>query len=187
MAKASLVVGTMLLAISLSSAAWGQSAQPSFEEPGKERPARLPYEPGRPFPEGYRLQTSMNKPLLIAGIAVGGAGYVFGVAGAMDHGFEDNSGYLLVPLAGPWLMLAAGPDPAKPCSEDAPEGCADGGISYRVPAVVLDGVVQALGAVLIVGGLTTTRHYLQRKDLTLSVVPASFGGTGYGLGAVGTF
>jgi hypothetical protein len=187
MEKARLLMRTLLLGLTLSTAAWGQSAQPSFAQPERERPARLPYEAGERIPEGYRLQTGVNKPLVIAGIAVGGAGYAFGVMGAMDLGFEDHSGYLLIPVAGPWLMLAAGRDPAEPCPTEDGQVCPTGDISFQAPAVALDGVVQAVGVVLLATGLTTTRQYLQRKELSVSLMPASFGRQGYGLGAFGTF
>jgi hypothetical protein len=185
--NARVLMRTLLLGLTLSSAAWGQSAKPNLAETPRELPRRLPYEEGQRVPDGYRLRTGTNKPLVIAGIAVGGAGYAFGVLGALDNDFEDNTGFLLIPVAGPWLTLAAGPDPSEPCPEQEGEVCPTGDISFRVPALVLDGILQALGTTFLVTGLTTTRLYLQRADVAVSVVPTSFAGRGYGLGAVGRF
>lgn len=180
-----LLMRALLLGLTLSSAAWGQSARPHLAEPPRELPRRLPYEQGQRIPDGYRLRTGMNEPLLITGIAVAGGGYAFGVMGAMDLGFEDNSGYLLIPLVGPWLTLAAGRDPQEPC--DPKDVCQGGDISIREPAIAVDGVIQAIGTAFILGGLFSERRYLELKDVTLSVAPASFGRGRYGLGAVGTF
>jgi hypothetical protein len=176
--------GTLLLALTATGTASAQGAAPALVRP-ESPPSRLPYEEGQLVPEGYRLRSGPRKGLVISGAIVGGAAYGFGVVGAIDSDFEDNAGFLLIPVVGPWLMLAAGSDPPKSCPAQAV--CADGMPDYKPLFVVAAGVAQAVGTVLFVAGLTTKRRYLERKDLEVSVVPASLGQGAYGLGVTGAF
>jgi hypothetical protein len=176
--------GTLLFALTATGTAWAQAAAPSLVRP-QSPPSRLPYEEGQPLPEGYRLRSGPRKGLVISGAIVGGAAYGFGVVGAVDSGFEDHAGYLLIPGVGPWLMLAAGSDPPKRCPTR--EVCADGMPDYKPLFVVAAGLAQAVGTVLFVAGLASERRYLERKDLAVSVVPAPLGQGAYGLGVIGAF
>ncbi|RYZ09091.1 MAG: hypothetical protein EOO73_04815 [Myxococcales bacterium] len=176
--------GVLLLALTATGTASAQGAAPALVRP-EPPPSRLAYQEGQPVPEGYRLRSGPRKGLVIGGAIVGGAAYGFGVVGAIDSDFEDHAGYLLIPVAGPWLMLAAGSDPPKACP--AQEVCADGMPDYRSLFVAAAGVAQAVGTVLFVVGLTSKRRYLERKELEVSVVPASLGQGAYGLGVIGAF
>jgi hypothetical protein len=182
--KVRVLGGTLLLALTASGTASAQGAAPALVRP-ESPPSRLRYEEGQQVPEGYRLRSGPRKGLVISGAIVGGAAYGFGVVGAIDSGFEDNAGYLLIPGVGPWLMLAAGSDPPKRCPTQ--EVCADGMPDYKPLFVVAAGVAQAVGTVLFVAGLTSKRRYLERKDLKVSVVPAPLGHGAYGLGMIGAF
>jgi hypothetical protein len=180
------VVGTvLLLALNISNVAAAQSAAPNLTTHRRPPPLRLSYDEGQPIPEGYRLRTRAHRGLLLTGAIMGGGAYAFSVVGAVDTHFEDNAGYLLIPLAGPWLMLAAGSDSPKPCLMG--ETCPTGNPSYKSLFVGAAGVLQAVGTVLFISGVTTEQRYLERQDVAVSVVPASFGKDGYGLGAVGRF
>jgi hypothetical protein len=176
--------GTLLLALTATGTASAQGAAPALVRP-ESPPSRLPYQEGQPVHEGYQLRSGPRKGLVISGAIVGGAAYGFGVVGAFDSNFEDNAGYLLIPGVGPWLMLAAGSDPPKPCP--AREACADGNPDYKPLVVVAAGLAQAVGTVLFVAGLTSKRLYLERKALEVSVVPTPLGQGAYGLGVIGTF
>jgi hypothetical protein len=176
--------GALLLALTASGNASAQGAAPALVRP-ESPPVRLHYEEGQLVPEGYRLRSGPRKGLVISGAIVGGAAYGFGVVGAVDSDFEDNAGYLLIPGVGPWLMLAAGSDPPKPCLTQ--EVCADSMPDYKPLFVVAAGLAQVVGTVLFVAGLTSKRRYLERKDLEVSVVPAALGQGAYGLGVLGAF
>lgn len=179
-----IIGGTLLLALTATRTASAQGAAPALVRPAPP-PSRLPYQEGQVIPEGYRLRSGPRKGLVIGGAIVGGAAYGFGVAGAIDSDFADNAGYLLIPVVGPWLMLAAGSDPPKSCPAQAV--CADGMPDYKPLFVAAAGVAQAVGTVLFVVGLTSKRRYLERKDLEVSVAPASLGQGAYGVGVVGAF
>lgn len=182
--KVRVLGGTLLVALTATGTASAQGAAPALVRP-ESPPSRLPYEEGQRVPEGYRLRSGSRKGLVISGAIVGGAAYGFGVVGAVDSGFADNAGYLLIPGVGPWLMLAAGSDPPKPCPMQ--EVCADGMPDYKPLFVVAAGLAQAVGTVLFVAGLTSKRQYLERTDLEVSVVPAPLGQGAYGLGVIGAF
>ena len=177
------VVGMACVALSLSRVAGAQNA-PANEEP---RPERLEYEEGEPIPEGYRVVRSRpSKGLVLGGAILGASGYGFAVMGAINTQRDDNAGWLYMPLAGPWLMLAAGtnPPPSR-CPEASCE--ASSGPSSKTLAIAASGVVQGVGAALFITGMMTEQSYLQRDDIALRLVPASFGSDGYGLGAIGRF
>jgi hypothetical protein len=96
----------------------------------------------------------------------------------------DADRMLFVPLVGPWMDLTQRPrcGPIVSCnSEDTDK-----------VLLVTDGVFQAIGAITIVGGFLTTSH--ERRTVraaymgpTLRISPASVGGKGYGLVALGSF
>lgn len=176
---------TLALSLTLSSVAGAQSAAPDLTTHRKLPPQRLSYDEGQPIPKGYRLRTRAHRGLWLTGAIMGGGAYSFGVVGAFDSGFADNSGYLLVPLAGPWLMIAAGKNSARACPLN--EACPTGSPSYQNLFVGAAGVLQAVGAGLFISGVTSEQRYLERQDVAISVVPASFGSDGYGVGAIGRF
>ena len=182
-----LATTALLVALSVSHVSSAQSARPlTLQEPTPR--ARLPYVAGQSIPEGYRLKSGPRKGLIIGGAIVGGSAYVLGVLGALDGDLANHSGYLFIPVAGPWLMLAAGRDRPKPCA--TPGGC--GSDPDYTPALltagdVLAGTMQALGTALLITGLTTRSFYLQRDSVAVSLSPLTFGPRGYGLGACGSF
>jgi hypothetical protein len=154
--------------------------------PGME----LPYEEGQPVPPGYRVVKQSRRGLVIAGSIVGGISYGFSIMGAVEDDFNHSSGALLVPVLGPWIMLAAG---------GAKNGCTASSTStydysYCDPdksslraMLVLDGLTQAAGAAMFTIGLAYPRTRLVRNDVTVSMAPMPFGRDGYGIGAVGQF
>jgi hypothetical protein len=96
----------------------------------------------------------------------------------------DADRTLFVPLAGPWLDLTQRPrcGPIVSCNTEDTDKV----------LLITDGVFQAIGAISIVGGfLTTTRETrtVRAADMrpTLRISPASVGGKGYGLIALGSF
>jgi hypothetical protein len=146
--------------------------------PGME----LPYEDGDPIPPGYRLVKRKRRGLIIAGSIVTGVPWVFGVMAAVTENFQDNTGLLLIPVIGPWAMLAT--------NTARDRGCSNGYCTVDKSALrgvlVFDGLVQTAGAAMFVAGMIP-RVRLVRNDVVVSVVPTTFGHGGYGLGAIGHF
>ena len=104
------------------------------------------------------------------------------VVGATSGLVADRT--LFVPLAGPWMDLTQRPrcGPIVSCNTEDTDKV----------LLITDGVFQAIGAISIVGGfLTTTRETrtVRAADVrpTLRIAPASVGGKGYGVMALGSF
>lgn len=94
-------------------------------------------------------QSVPNLGLFWAGLPIFAVPYLLTIASAyaIDDGVTDLSTFSLIPLLGPWLMLDY-------AFED-----------YEVTLLVLSGVAQLAGAVLMVLGLTTYREVAVRADL----------------------
>lgn len=152
--------------------------------PGME----LPYEDGDPIPPGYRVVKQKRRGLIIAGSIVTGVPWVLGVTAAAGNDFRDNTGLLLIPVLGPWALLATDTARDGSCSSTSTtaEVCTAGKAGVR-GVLVLDGIVQLAGGTMFAAGMFFPRLRLVRKDVTVSVVPTSFGHGGYGLGAAGRF
>lgn len=153
--------------------------------PGME----LPYRDGDPIPPGYRVIEQKRRGLIIAGSLTAGVPWALGVAAAAGANFEDKTGWLVVPVLGPWLMIAAGgANEDRSCgSFDTDESdCYDNNAALR-GVLALDGLVQAAGAVMFACGMTIPRKRLIREDVTVSMLPSRVGRDGYGMGLVGSF
>jgi hypothetical protein len=96
---------------------------------------------------------------------------------AVASDYENETGFLLIPALGPWLMLATGGASDESCSS-SDDLCS---------ILVFDGLVQTAGAAMFVAGLAIPRKRLVRSDVSIGFVPTPLGRDGYGLAAVGTF
>jgi hypothetical protein len=102
--------------------------------------------------------------------------FAFAYAPAVVVGVSSGLGAdraLLVPVVGPWIDLTQRPGckPVASChSEDSAKAL-----------VVVDGIVQAIGALTALGGLV-----VRTPEATVRVAPAQVG-AGYGVVALGTF
>jgi len=145
-----------------------------------EPPRTLHYEEGQPIPQGYYLDESMRRGPIIAGVITLSVPYAIGFSVASALNFEDTTGWLLVPVLGPWITLATRDDICDPGSTR----CGDDRAIRSL--LVLDGLIQGTGAALLVWGLTSTTKRLVRQDVALEVGPRRVG-TGYGIGASARF
>jgi hypothetical protein len=154
--------------------------------PQQQRPPELAYTEGQAVPPGYRIVERSRKGLIIAGLVTTGVAWSFSVTAAVSADYEDNSGFLLLPVLGPWLMLATGGADDPPCSNDGDVEFCSSNAGLR-GVLVLDGLVQTAGAVMFVLGVANPVKRLVREDVSLHVVPMKVGRDGSGLGVVGTF
>jgi hypothetical protein len=149
----------------------------------------LPYEEGQRIPPGFRLVEKPRRGFIIAGSVVTGVLWALSTVGAVAADFEDHSGWLVVPGAGPWLMLLAGG--ARDHCQNVTYGttttssCASN--SGLRATLTLDGIGQTAGAILFISGFAFPTKRLIRQDVTVSVLPTRVGRDGYGLGVVGAF
>lgn len=153
-----------------------------------QAPAELPYKEGAPLPVGYHVEERPIKGLVIAGWIVTAIPYGIGLSAAISADFKNQSGWLAVPFAGPWLTLGRRD---TSCEEVADEnnnrddtGClADVFVGM---GLVMDGIMQAVGGTLLLSGYLATKKHVVRDDVSVNVRPMRVG-TGNGLGLTGTF
>jgi len=168
-----------------SSPGFTQSYQPGQPlPPGVEPPPYYRYRSGDPLPKGYHVEDRATKGLLIAGYIVTGIPYVAGLVIALAAGLDNQSGWLLLPVAGPWVTLG---ERRRACDEIGDSGwdsayCVGDRISEWLLGI--DGVIQGIGAGLVVLGLVITKPYAVRDEVPYVVTP-SVVGSGYGLKAYG--
>lgn len=127
--------------------------------------------------------TGPSMVMIGSGVIIFGASYVPAVVVGATSGLDADH-TLFVPIAGPWIDLAQRPDcsPASQCNAE----------NTNKVLLATDGVVQALGALTVVGGFLTparettsvrTRH----AGMKLHLLPARLGGSAYGVVALGDF
>lgn len=143
-----------------------------------ELPARLPYTEGQGVPTGYHLGSRPRKSLLVSGTVVFAIPYGIAVTETVADSRGSDS-WLLIPVAGPFLELAA---------RDCSTSCNDR------PFLVLAGIGEITGAALFFSAFLLPEKILVRDDLggraerpkvAWSVAPLVGGTTGSGLAFLG--
>lgn len=154
------------------------------------RPLYLHYSDGEPVPDGYYLQEKRHRGLLISGPLVLGIPYFIGITAAAEYDFSNGSGWLAVPIVGPWVTMSLR---KKSCSNNpstysyyASNYCGTSDETVRT-WLIIDGVAQITGASLFIAGMAITQKRLARRDIVSFVVAPTRVGLGYGLGAFGQF
>jgi hypothetical protein len=153
-------------------------------------PALLPYRAGLPIPPGYRVEHQPATGMIAGGLATLGIAYSTALVIAASANFGDGTGWLALPVIGPWAAIGAR---SYHCSNDPSlaSKCVSGAFSEVQTIAILsaDGVVQTAGAVLFIVGLASGKDELVRSDLTSSVriTPRAVGASGFGLGVDGRF
>jgi hypothetical protein len=147
----------------------------------------MPYKEGRPIPVGYHVEEVPNKGLVTAGWITTTIPYGIGLFVAVSADFKNQSGWLAVPIVGPWLLMGKrsyGCHDAHGDTQESVDCVAD---VFVVMGLLTDGVIQAAGGSLLLAGHLSTKTVLVRdEEQALRVAPMRVG-TGYGLGAMGQF
>lgn len=152
-------------------------------------PLEPPHASVHGIPKGYHFEEEPRRGLIIAGIILSGVPYTLGGLVAAGAGFKNASGLLMVPYVGPWMTLGlrnySCNDTSSDSDTDNSWGClAD---AMVVMALTVDGLLQAGGGAMILGGsLSPTRKLVRNGAVSWSLGPRPIG-TGYGLGAMGQF
>jgi hypothetical protein len=155
--------------------------------PGQKGPKTLPYEEGQAIPPGYYLDEGPIKGLLIAGPIVFGVPYLLGLTIASGTGYPNASGWLVAPVIGPWITLGAREDACGSDPVDYSDTLCESENNLVRTWLVLDGILQAGGVAMFIAGMVSRRKRLLRQDVAQVTVAPTMVGTGYGLGAFGTF
>jgi hypothetical protein len=189
------LIGTVLtLALAcVASTAQAQTAPPAAAGAAAAPPQPAPPTPsswhhGDPVPPGYHVEEQPRGGLVTAGYIVAGIPYFFSVVTALAANSNNESGWLYVPLAGPWITLGRR---GYSCNADASNQTTSQSLAcvadiFVVMGLVFDGIVQATGGTLLLVGYTATKPGLVRNDDAIRVLPMHVG-TGVGAGVFGSF
>lgn len=128
-------------------------------------PSTLPYEEGDPIPPGYQVKTRAVRSLVIAGAITFGAPYLVSLLTgatvlAADSGDGVKTAPLFIPIAGPFVTVGT--------------ARAEGAETFWL---ILDGLAQTGGAVMLIYGLAADEKILKRipvnqPQATGSSIPA---------------
>jgi hypothetical protein len=160
---------------------------PYYVPPRAMGPARLRYEDGDPMPPCYRVVHRTRQGPVIAGMVMFLVAYGISASVAMVDDFKHETNWLMIPVAGPWLMMYHRSQPV--CDSETGNGCVERSLETMLRIyLAIDGAVQAAGVGLLGYGLTG-RNILIRDGSYASVrlMPAPIGSTGYGATLLGRF
>jgi len=153
-------------------------------------PALLPYRAGLLVPPGYHVEHRSANGLIGGGLATLVVAYATAlIVGASDK-FENGTGWLALPVVGPWAAIGAR---SYSCDNDPlhANACVNGAFNEVQTIAILsaDAVVQATGAVLFIAGLASGHDELVRDDSPVAVrfSPRALGTSGFGFGVDGRF
>jgi len=133
-----------------------------------------------PGPREYHVETRPAAGLFIAGTIVLGAGYGTAVTALLGSNCS-NDGWLALPVAGPFLTSARYRENYEGKCDD-PEG-------MKQALAGFDGVVQSVGAVLLVTSVLFPSRRLvpNTETVSLQFAPLALSNKGAGVEMLGTF
>jgi hypothetical protein len=153
----------------------------------------MPYD-GGPVPAGYHVEERSRRGMLIAGPVILGVPYILGLTVASSENFPNATGWLAVPALGPWITLAARHRSSTSCSTSNFDGsCAsdslDSGLDSTTRTfLILDGLTQGAGTILLIYGIASPKKVIARDFVgSLHLAPSKIGRDGYGAFVTGIF
>lgn len=159
-------------------------------------PALLPYRAGLPVPPGYKVEHRAANGLIIGGLASLIVGYATAIAVGGGDNFKNGTGWVIVPVLGPWAAIGARAYHCENSAADVLQAqtfanqCVRGAFNEVQTIAILsaDAVVQATGAVLFLAGLASGEEQLVRTEVAaVRVTPRAVGRDGFGIGFDGRF
>jgi hypothetical protein len=144
-------------------------------------PETLGFREGMFIPPGYHLGTRPHRILLLGGVGLISAAYVLGLTVGAFDGFDNQKGWLFLPIAGPFITSSR----RHSCRDSSLVACTvnDSGASTFL---VIDGVVQSAGALTMLLAVAVQEKVLRRNDSGVIVAPSAIAG-GAGVTALGRF
>ncbi len=162
----------------------GYPPPPGYYQPlPQQQPLYLPYKEGQKIPPGYYLEDRGIFGLQLAGALTVGTTYVVGFILISAMGYPNDTEWMLLPVAGPFITLAVR---EHSCDIKETEFCKEKE-GWARTMLALDGALQAAGAAMFITGVAVRRQRLVRETVgDVGIAPMRIG-SGYGLGAFGTF
>lgn len=142
-------------------------------EQGLHPPLRYRYIEGTPLPEGYHIEHRANRGLVGGGVALFAVPYLVGAFGAISLQGEGSSGWLGIPLVGPWLALGQRESSCGEIGEPSPGGFDCFVDSAGSGLLITSGVMQAVGVGMITLGLIHTREYAVADFAKVRLTPVA--------------
>ncbi|HEY5955242.1 MAG TPA: hypothetical protein VIV60_01765, partial [Polyangiaceae bacterium] len=140
-------------------------------------PAVLPYQEGMPIPSGYHLDSHINSGLMWSGLAIWAVPYAAGLIAAAASGFPKQSGWLALPVAGPFVAMggrtidcdilgydanSAGYDLQAKQAECKKQIIKEARV---LGLLTVDGLLQTTGAIMAIAGMASSSESLLRNDV----------------------
>jgi hypothetical protein len=145
---------------------------------GDPRPPILPYRHGFPVPPGYEIVKRPATGLLAGGLVGLGIAYTTGVVFAAVNGFENGTGWLAVPIVGPWGAIGSRDyETCRTRTVAEAKACVRNAVKevQVITFFAVDGIGQLAGGLVTLAGLVSSKEELIRSDLVekvqVSVVP----------------
>lgn len=137
------------------------------------------YHEGQAIPEGAHVENRPKLGLIISGAVVLGVWWIIEWTSTIEGCYGCNNAQVpvsFIPVAGPFVQLAL-------------LHYNNTGDRVLAPFVVIDGLLQGLGAGLLLGGALTSRKVLvyDAYGVQGTILPMGVPGGGAGLSAMGTF
>jgi hypothetical protein len=163
------------------------AAQPSSPAPVPP-PRPSAWHAGDPVPPGYHVEDVPRSGLVVAGAVTLGVPYFFSAVAALSANSQNQSGWLYVPVAGPWITMGRR---TYTCNADAQNQTTSQSLGcvadvFVVMGLIFDGIVQATGATLLLAGELATKPELVANETAVRVLPMRLG-SGVGAGIAGGF
>jgi hypothetical protein len=144
-------------------------------------PDTLGFREGMFVPPGYHLSHRPHRAVLVSGVSLLAGAYLLGLtAGALD-GFDNQKGWLFLPVAGPWLASSQ----RHGCDGSSFVTCKVNDSSATV-LLAIDGLAQGAGAFTMLLAIAIQEKVLVRNDAQVIVLPSAVAG-GAGMTAYGRF
>jgi hypothetical protein len=160
--------------------------QPQYQlQYPSQRPLNRRYVEGDPVPAGYHVEEKSHQGLVTAGLVVLLIPYGISALSAVAAKGSNESSWLYVPVAGPWLTMGWREYGScqRPSMDDSLRCVAD---IFVVMGLILDGIIQVTGGTLLLVGYLNTKQELVRDEAALRIRPVQVG-SGYGLGLGSAF
>jgi hypothetical protein len=159
--------------------------QPTAYSTPAPAPTR-PWRSGDPVPTGYHVEDKPRSGILTAGYVLTGIPYGIGLLSATAANFKNSSAWLAVPWLGPWLTIGQRGYACGNEGRGVSQSLECAGEVFLVMGLIMDGILQATGATLLIVGYTNTKEVLVPDQQAVRLVPLRFS-SGFGAGLTGAF
>jgi hypothetical protein len=124
---------------------------------------------------------------VVTGFAIGGVAYGIGLLTAISDDFDNQKGWLILPVAGPWITLGQREDTCREYDsiDDTYNDCVSN--AFTPLLLIIDGLMQVAGGTLVFVGNAAPRTWLVRDGVSVSIAPTRVGKNAPGATVFGTF